>query len=99
VALVAAQPGVTGSVEGRPGGMHVEVTVPAGIPAGHDLEVWDTATGAPRSLGVLVADGARTHWQGDLALPAPGGMPPLDVSLEPVGAGPQHSGISLAHTP
>jgi hypothetical protein len=36
---------------------------------------------------------------GDLATPAAGGMPPLDVSLEPPGDDPGHSGLSLAHTP
>jgi anti-sigma-K factor RskA len=57
------------------------------------------ATGTPRSLGVLQPTDGGTHWVGDLAAPAAGGMPPLDVSLEPPGDDPGHSGLSLAHTP
>jgi anti-sigma-K factor RskA len=99
VALVAARPGVVGEVVGGPASMHVEVTLPGPAPAGSGLEVWDMATGTPRSLGVLQPTDGGTHWVGDLAAPAAGGMPPLDVSLEPPGDDPGHSGLSLAHTP
>ncbi|MDF2978241.1 MAG: Anti-sigma-K factor rskA, partial [Actinomycetospora sp.] len=99
IALVAARPGVAGEVVGGPATMHVEVTLPRPAPAGSALEVWDMATGTPRSLGVLQPTDGGTHWVGDLAAPAAGGMPPLDVSLEPPGDDPGHSGLSLAHTP
>jgi hypothetical protein len=99
VALVAARPGVAGEVVGGTATMHVEVTLPGPAPAGSGLEVWDMATGTPRSLGVLRPTDGGTHWVGDLAAPAAGGMPPLDVSLEPPGDDPGHSGLSLAHTP
>jgi hypothetical protein len=99
IALVAARPGVAGEVVGGPATMHVEVTLPGPAPVGAGLEVWDMATGTPRSLGVLRPTDGGTHWVGDLAAPATGGMPPLDVSLEPPGDDPGHSGFSLAHTP
>lgn len=100
ITLVAARPGVAGEVVvGGPTTMHVEVTLPGPAPAGAGLEVWDMATGTPRSLGVLRPTDGGTHWVGDLAAPATGGMPPLDVSLEPPGDDPGHSGLSLAHTP
>ncbi|MDD7942384.1 anti-sigma factor [Actinomycetospora lutea] len=99
ITLVATRAGVTGEVVGGPGSMHVEVTLPQPAPAGAALEVWDTGAGAPRSLGVLRPTSAGTHWVGDLPAPSAGGMPPLDVSLQPAGSGPGHSGQSLAHTP
>ncbi|MFC5143014.1 hypothetical protein ACFPK1_32660 [Actinomycetospora rhizophila] len=99
VTLVATRAGVTGEVVGGAGSMHVEVTLPQPAPAGAALEVWDTGTGTPRSLGVLRPTAAGTHWVGDVPAPTTGGMPPLDVSLQPAGSGPEHSGQSLAHTP
>lgn len=99
VTLVATRAGVTGEVVGGAGSMHVEVTLPQPAPAGAALEVWDTGAGAPRSLGVLRPTAAGTHWVGDVPAPPAGGMPPLDVSLQPAGSGPEHSGQSLAHTP
>jgi anti-sigma-K factor RskA len=99
VALVAARPGVAGQVAGGPATMHVEVTLAEAVPPGAGLEVWDMGADTPRSLGALEPVDDRTHWAGDLALPEPGRMPPLDVSLEPAGSDPGHSGLSLAHTP
>jgi anti-sigma-K factor RskA len=99
VTLVATRAGVTGEVVGSSGSMHVEVTLPQPAPIGAALEVWDTGAGAPRSLGQLRPTGAGMHWVGDVAVAAGGGMPPLDVSLQPAGSGPEHSGQSLAHTP
>ncbi|PVZ06940.1 anti-sigma factor [Actinomycetospora cinnamomea] len=99
VTLVAARPGVAGEVVGGGQTMHVEVTLPEPVPAGADLEVWDMGGGTPRSLGALQPVDGRAHWVGDLTLPGEGPMPPLDVSLEPPGSGPGHSGLSLAHTP
>ncbi|GAA4884404.1 anti-sigma factor domain-containing protein [Actinomycetospora straminea] len=100
VALVADRAGVAGEVVREDAGVRVEVTLPGPAPAGHDLEVWDIDSGTPRSLGVLQPAAGRERWAGDLALlAADGPMPRLDVSLEPTGAGPEHSGQSLAHTP
>ncbi|MDD7968007.1 anti-sigma factor [Actinomycetospora lemnae] len=98
VALVAARPGVTAEVVDGPDTMHVDVVLAQPVPPGTDLEVWDMSASTPRSLGTLRPLDGRVHWTGDLPRPPEGGMPPLDVSLEPVGSDPGHSGVSLAHT-
>lgn len=101
VALVSADPGVGGEAVMGPGpAMHVDVVVPGGVPAGADLEVWAVEPGGMRSLGVLDPAPDRIRWTGDLAVVVdPAQRPALDVSVEPEGTGPEHSGHSIAHAP
>ncbi|MFC5061927.1 anti-sigma factor domain-containing protein [Actinomycetospora atypica] len=104
VALVSADPGVSGEAVMGPGPvMHVDVVVPAGVPAGHTLEVWAVEPGGMRPLGALAPAPDRSRWAGELVLPADPAdaaqRPALDVSVEPAGPDPRHSGHSLAHSP
>lgn len=71
--------------------MTVKVVAHQVLTAQQSLELWAVpATGAPRSLGLIAADGSIT-----LPLPAnagPGSIPLLAVTLEPKGGSPNPNG-------
>ena len=82
----------------RPGGaVSVELENLPEPPAGSHYEVWvlrEEAGEAMEAVGSFTPDGSRAELE--LPLPGPGLYRAVDVSVEPDGGSPEHSGVSLA---
>lgn len=102
VAGTAEFPGVRGVATlfapDRPGGtVSVELENLPEPPAGSHYEVWvlrEEAGEAMEAVGSFTPDGSRADLE--LPLPGPGIYRAVDVSVEPDGGSPEHSGVSLA---